>query len=223
MKSHAAQAASPRSFILKAALRKRIYDAPRRRQPTNNKQRYTAASIAPSAPTNPLVAARRNTSESTAKRSPDIAPHHPLARVALFASASLIPTRHVGLKMTSYNAFHSQLTSIMEALTKAAVAEICELVDDSYAVLQLEISRSHKENEALRRKLELIETIIARGHRGHVAMLDYGGQEAFRALVDFPAGEFRGVPGGSRESAPFVSYQTPFKKKTKKKPQQRRL
>ncbi|XP_029931009.1 zinc finger protein 500 [Myripristis murdjan] len=86
--------------------------------------------------------------------------------------------------MTNYKAFHSQLTSIMEALTKAAVAEICELVDDSYAVLQLELSRSHKENEALRRKLELIETIIARGHRGNIAMLDYTGQEA-GGLLDF--------------------------------------
>ncbi|XP_039978981.1 zinc finger protein 260 [Xiphias gladius] len=89
--------------------------------------------------------------------------------------------------MTSYTAFHTQLTSIMEALAKAAVAEICELVDDSYAVLQLEISRSHKENEALRRKLEMIETIIARGHRGSAAMLDYGGPEAEAGggLVDF--------------------------------------
>ncbi|XP_040912183.1 zinc finger protein 425 [Toxotes jaculatrix] len=89
--------------------------------------------------------------------------------------------------MTSYKAFHSQLTSIMEALAKAAVAEICELVDDSYAVLQLEITRSHKENEALRRKLELIETIIARGHRGGVAMLDYSGSEVETGggLMDF--------------------------------------
>ncbi|CAN9503042.1 unnamed protein product [Ophioblennius macclurei] len=90
--------------------------------------------------------------------------------------------------MTTYKAFHSQLTSIMEALAKAAVAEICELVDDSYAVLQLEISRSHKENEALRRKLELIESIIARGNRGHAEMLDYGGpveEEGGGELVDF--------------------------------------
>lgn len=71
--------------------------------------------------------------------------------------------------MTNYRAFHTQLSSIMDALTKAAVADICELVDDSYAVLQLEISRSHKENEALKRKLELIETIIARGQRGNMA------------------------------------------------------
>lgn len=68
--------------------------------------------------------------------------------------------------MTSYRAFHSQLTSIMEALAKAAVAEICELVDDSYAGLQLEISRSRKENEALRRKLQLIEGIIHRDTGG---------------------------------------------------------
>ncbi|XP_028987192.1 zinc finger protein 467 [Betta splendens] len=91
--------------------------------------------------------------------------------------------------MTSYKAFHSQLTSIMEALTKAAVAEICELVDDSYAVLQLEITRSHKENEALRRKLQLIETIIARGHRRNAGMLDYASpeeeEEAAGGRMDF--------------------------------------
>ncbi|XP_038573153.1 zinc finger and SCAN domain-containing protein 22 [Micropterus salmoides] len=98
--------------------------------------------------------------------------------------------------MTSYKAFHSQLTSIMEALAKAAVAEICELVDDSYAVLQLEITRSHKENEALRRKLELIETIIARGHRGNAAVLDFGGQEAAGGglMMDFTLE--RNVPTG---------------------------
>ncbi|KAM4727730.1 uncharacterized protein FYW61_010939 [Anableps anableps] len=67
--------------------------------------------------------------------------------------------------MSSLKGFQSQLSSIMEALTRAAVAEICGLVDDGYAVLQLEISRSHKENEALRKKLELIESIIARGSR----------------------------------------------------------
>lgn len=91
--------------------------------------------------------------------------------------------------MTSRRAFHSQLTSIMEALTKAAVAEICELVDGSHAVLQLEIVRSHKENEALRRKLELIETIIARGHRGSVAMLEASGG----GLMELTAGECSGA------------------------------
>ncbi|XP_041848398.1 zinc finger protein 768-like [Melanotaenia boesemani] len=63
-----------------------------------------------------------------------------------------------GLKrMSPAVAFHTQLASIMEVLANTAVAEICELVDNGYAVLQLEISRSRKENEVLRRKLRLME------------------------------------------------------------------
>ncbi|CAL8277417.1 unnamed protein product [Lota lota] len=99
--------------------------------------------------------------------------------------------------MTNYKAFHSQLSSIMESLTRAAVTEICELVDDSYTVLQLEITRSHKENEALRRKLELIESIIARGHRGSFAMLGYDAPEAV-AAVNYPSGKLQREGEGGR-------------------------
>ncbi|XP_036789780.1 zinc finger protein 697 [Oncorhynchus mykiss] len=53
--------------------------------------------------------------------------------------------------------FHSQLASIMEVLANAAVAEICQLVDDGYAVLRLEISRTQSENQALKNKLHLVE------------------------------------------------------------------
>ncbi|KAK5603182.1 hypothetical protein CRENBAI_013479 [Crenichthys baileyi] len=56
-----------------------------------------------------------------------------------------------------------QLTVILEALTKAALVEICELVEEGYSVLQLEISRSHKENQDLRKKMHLIESIVVRG------------------------------------------------------------
>ncbi|KAI4891445.1 hypothetical protein NFI96_025135 [Prochilodus magdalenae] len=63
--------------------------------------------------------------------------------------------------MANYRAFHTQLATIMETLTRAAVAEICELVDDGYAILHTEISRHQKENEELRRKLQLIESIVA--------------------------------------------------------------
>ncbi|XP_062843891.1 zinc finger protein 235 [Trichomycterus rosablanca] len=63
--------------------------------------------------------------------------------------------------MANYRTFHSQLATIMETLTRAAVAEICELVDDGYAVLNMEISRHQKEKEELRRKLQLIESIVA--------------------------------------------------------------
>ncbi|XP_042167836.1 zinc finger protein 90-like [Oncorhynchus tshawytscha] len=58
--------------------------------------------------------------------------------------------------------FHTQIASIMEVLANAAVAEICKLVDDEYAVFRLEITQSQKENRALQRKLQLIELKVAR-------------------------------------------------------------
>uniref|UniRef100_A0A8C7GSR0 Uncharacterized protein n=2 Tax=Oncorhynchus kisutch TaxID=8019 RepID=A0A8C7GSR0_ONCKI len=58
-----------------------------------------------------------------------------------------------GLKM-------GEQASIMEVLANAAVAEICKLVDDDYAVFRLEITQSQKENRALRRKL--LELKVAR-------------------------------------------------------------
>uniref|UniRef100_A0A4W5RSF2 C2H2-type domain-containing protein n=1 Tax=Hucho hucho TaxID=62062 RepID=A0A4W5RSF2_9TELE len=56
--------------------------------------------------------------------------------------------------------FHTQIASIMEVLANAAVAEICKLVDDDYAVFRLEITQSQKENRALRRKL--LESKVSR-------------------------------------------------------------
>ncbi|CAJ1053259.1 zinc finger protein 354C-like [Xyrichtys novacula] len=58
--------------------------------------------------------------------------------------------------------FHSQIASIMEVLANAAVAEICKVVDDGYAVVQLEMSRSQKESEFLRRKIKLLELQVTR-------------------------------------------------------------
>ena len=58
--------------------------------------------------------------------------------------------------------FHTQIASIMEVLANAAVAEICKLVDDDYAVFRLEISESQKQNRALRRKLQIQELKVAR-------------------------------------------------------------
>ncbi|XP_045573487.1 uncharacterized protein isoform X2 [Salmo salar] len=58
--------------------------------------------------------------------------------------------------------FHTQIASIMEMLANAAVAEICKLVDDDYAVFRLEISQSQKENRGLRRKLQLLELKVTR-------------------------------------------------------------
>uniref|UniRef100_A0A4W5K561 C2H2-type domain-containing protein n=1 Tax=Hucho hucho TaxID=62062 RepID=A0A4W5K561_9TELE len=58
--------------------------------------------------------------------------------------------------------FHTQMASIMEVLANAAVAEICKLVDDDYAVFRLEITQSQNENRGLRRKLQLLELKVAR-------------------------------------------------------------
>ncbi|XP_036372546.1 zinc finger and SCAN domain-containing protein 23-like [Megalops cyprinoides] len=65
--------------------------------------------------------------------------------------------------MSNCITFHTQIASIMEVLANAAVAEICKLVEDGYAVLRLEISQSQKEKEALRRKLQMLELRAARG------------------------------------------------------------
>uniref|UniRef100_A0A8C7ZNB5 C2H2-type domain-containing protein n=1 Tax=Oryzias sinensis TaxID=183150 RepID=A0A8C7ZNB5_9TELE len=73
------------------------------------------------------------------------------------------------MSVLSSRALQEQLSVIMGALTKAAVVEICELVNEGYAVLQMEISRSHKENEDLKKKLQLIESIVVRGSCGPLA------------------------------------------------------
>lgn len=59
--------------------------------------------------------------------------------------------------MARYVDFHTQLASIMEVLANAAVAEICQLVDEEFANLRLEISRSQRENLALKSRLRLVE------------------------------------------------------------------
>ena len=68
------------------------------------------------------------------------------------------------MPMDNFNGlgFHTQIASIMEMLANAAVAEICTLVDNDYAVFRLEITQSQKENRALRRKLQLFELKMAR-------------------------------------------------------------
>ncbi|KAL6110005.1 uncharacterized protein ACO6RY_19178 [Pungitius sinensis] len=66
--------------------------------------------------------------------------------------------------MSSRLAFQTQLASIMEVLANAAVAEICKLVDDDYAVVSLQMSQCQRENKALKRKLHFMELKMARGN-----------------------------------------------------------
>ncbi|KAI1887826.1 hypothetical protein AGOR_G00194440 [Albula goreensis] len=57
--------------------------------------------------------------------------------------------------------FHAQLAYILDVLANKALEEICKVVDDGYAVLRFEVSRHQKENEALKRKLQLMELRVA--------------------------------------------------------------
>ncbi|XP_031415539.1 zinc finger protein 629-like [Clupea harengus] len=66
--------------------------------------------------------------------------------------------------MSNRLAFQTQLASVMEVLANAAVAEICKLVDDDYAVILLQMSQCQRENKVLKRKLHLFELRMARGN-----------------------------------------------------------
>ncbi|XP_051758507.1 zinc finger protein 33B isoform X3 [Ctenopharyngodon idella] len=65
--------------------------------------------------------------------------------------------------MSNRIAFQTQLASIMEVLANAAVAEICKLVDDDYAIINLQMTQCQRENKALKRKLHILELKMARG------------------------------------------------------------
>ncbi|XP_014864683.1 PREDICTED: uncharacterized protein LOC106931210 [Poecilia mexicana] len=78
------------------------------------------------------------------------------------------------VNMASCVPFQTQLSSIMEVLVKAAVAQISKLVDDKCAFLHLEISRKQSENEMLRRKLLLMESKNAQLQRGFENYMDRG-------------------------------------------------
>lgn len=62
----------------------------------------------------------------------------------------------------SSRAVKQRLSAVMEALSRAAVAEICGLVDESYARLCAALERTQRENEDLKKKLHVIEAIVVR-------------------------------------------------------------
>nr|XP_057930349.1 zinc finger protein 347-like [Doryrhamphus excisus] len=72
--------------------------------------------------------------------------------------------------------FQSQLSSILEVLVKAAVSEISKLVDDNSAFLHLEISQKQSENEALKRKLIMMENKNAQLQRAFANMMHRGSE-----------------------------------------------
>ncbi|XP_029581068.1 zinc finger protein 24 isoform X2 [Salmo trutta] len=59
--------------------------------------------------------------------------------------------------ITNCVTFQTKLTSVMDVLAKAAVAEISKMFDDGFTVLRLEMCRRENEIEALKRKLLFME------------------------------------------------------------------
>ncbi|KAM9494368.1 uncharacterized protein Hap1MRO34_004304 [Clarias gariepinus] len=67
--------------------------------------------------------------------------------------------------MLSDSHFQSQLASIMEMLAKSAVLEIGKLVEESHAVFRREISRRISENQALKKKCDVLESELKANRR----------------------------------------------------------
>ncbi|XP_031726543.1 uncharacterized protein LOC116396219 [Anarrhichthys ocellatus] len=86
----------------------------------------------------------------------------------------LSPRVFARVNMATCIPFQTQLSSIMEVLVKAAVAEISKLVDDKCAFLHLEISRKQSENDTLKRKLLMTENKTAQLQRGFENYMDRG-------------------------------------------------
>ncbi|KAI1887821.1 hypothetical protein AGOR_G00194360 [Albula goreensis] len=70
--------------------------------------------------------------------------------------------------MSNCSSYRVQIAYIMEALSKKAATEISKLFEDGSVALRLEMLKSKRENEALRRKLQVMEVELraARGYGG---------------------------------------------------------
>lgn len=85
--------------------------------------------------------------------------------------------------MSDRLAFQTQLASIMEVLANAAVAEICKLVDDDYAVVSLQMSQVQRENKVLKRRLHHLELKVARAAAGSRLRDTSGGRPRVQMCV----------------------------------------
>ncbi|XP_043115918.1 zinc finger protein 436 [Puntigrus tetrazona] len=80
----------------------------------------------------------------------------------------------------SYCSFQAQLVSIMDIVAKAAEAEIKRRVEESCAVIRLELSRSRKDIDALKRKCLLMDSELRRVRgRGRKRVFQCGTPQRF--------------------------------------------
>ncbi|XP_064783319.1 zinc finger protein 579-like [Oncorhynchus masou masou] len=107
--------------------------------------------------------------------------------------------------------FHTQIASIMEVLANAAVADICKLVDDDYAVFRLEITQSQNESRALRRKLQLLEMKVTRERAERTRERALASRPSSVKILDRYKGMARGeahLTGGYRSSVKPAGHNT---------------
>uniref|UniRef100_A0A1A7WF67 C2H2-type domain-containing protein n=1 Tax=Iconisemion striatum TaxID=60296 RepID=A0A1A7WF67_9TELE len=82
------------------------------------------------------------------------------------------------------SSFQSQLLSVMEVLAQAAVAEINRRVDDSCAVLRLELSQSRRDIELLKSKCEAMEAELRRSRRARRRVCNTPADETFSSSAE---------------------------------------
>ena len=105
---------------------------------------------------------------------------------------------------SSSESFHAQLAAVIEVLANTAVAEICKLVDDGYAVLRLEITQNQREIDGLRRKLLVAKFHTSRRNNQHLDRLS-AGRRSSSSNTQVRAGLSTRVKGAAHIFQPGVS------------------
>ncbi|XP_055007448.1 sal-like protein 1 isoform X2 [Boleophthalmus pectinirostris] len=63
-------------------------------------------------------------------------------------------------------AIHEQLSAIMSTLSRAALTQMCAAVDQGFSALHAELLRQRRDNDELRKKLHLIQSIVVHSAGG---------------------------------------------------------
>lgn len=109
--------------------------------------------------------------------------------------------------MAKSGSFHTQLTTIMDIMTKTALAQICRLFEEDSAAVRREMSRVMRENKLLRDQLRCLQyeliRVVGQGKKGphKRAKLE------LHPTMGTPTGEtYRGVDKDNMGNALHVSW-----------------
>lgn len=96
------------------------------------------------------------------------------------------------MAVLSSRTLQQQISAVVEALSRAAVAEICALVEQ-------ELRRSRRENQDLKKRLRLIQSIVDRGGSDAAGTLVAAAAEAAEVRPDTERGAAAAKAGGAEE------------------------